>query len=113
MIEKQTSKQDKRLCTDKALEFYSNEFNGLCKFEGILRHLIVLGTSLQNGVVEQMNKILMEKVQCVLFNTNLPKFFWAEAASIVCLLINLAPFYALNKKTMYELWFGSPDNTLI
>ena len=44
MIEKQTGKEVKRLRTDNDLEFCSNDFNNLCKAEGIVRHLTVPGT---------------------------------------------------------------------
>ncbi|KAG8489021.1 hypothetical protein CXB51_017120 [Gossypium anomalum] len=39
MIEKRTKKRIKYLRTDNGLEFYSDEFNRLCKSEGIVRHL--------------------------------------------------------------------------
>ena len=38
MTEKQTRRQMKCLRTDNGLEFCSNEFNTLCKKEGIVRH---------------------------------------------------------------------------
>ncbi|KAG8476901.1 hypothetical protein CXB51_030380 [Gossypium anomalum] len=62
MIEKQTGKQIKYLRTDNGLELCSDEFNRLCKSEGIMRHLIVRHTPQQNGVVERMNRTIMEKI---------------------------------------------------
>ena len=44
MIEKQIGKQVKRLRIYNGLEFCSNEFNALCKSEGIVRHLTVRHT---------------------------------------------------------------------
>ncbi|KAG8486247.1 hypothetical protein CXB51_019546 [Gossypium anomalum] len=88
MIEKQTGKQIKYLRTDNGLEFCSDEFNRLCKSEGIMRHLTVRHTPQQNGIAERMNRTIMEKVRCMLSNANLPKLFWAEAASTTCFLIN-------------------------
>ncbi|KAG8496965.1 hypothetical protein CXB51_008193 [Gossypium anomalum] len=79
MIEKQRE-TDKYLRTDNGLEFCSDEFNRLCKSEGIVRHLTVRHTSQQNGVAERMNRTIMEKVRCMLSNANLPKSFWAETA---------------------------------
>ena len=75
MIEKQTGKEVKRLRTDNGLEFCSNDFNTLCKAEGIVRHLTVPGTPQQNGVAERMNRTIMEKVRCMLSNAKLPKSF--------------------------------------
>ncbi|KAG8497012.1 hypothetical protein CXB51_008232 [Gossypium anomalum] len=37
----------------------------------------------QNGVAERMNRTIMEKVQCMLSNANLPKSFCAGAASTI------------------------------
>ncbi|KAG8503839.1 hypothetical protein CXB51_001965 [Gossypium anomalum] len=100
---RKTGKQIKYLRTDNGLEFYSDEFNRLCKSEGIVRHLTVRHTPQQNGVVEQMNRTIMEKVQCMLSNANLPKLFWAEAASTACFLINQSPSVAIEKKTLQEV----------
>ncbi|KAG8475586.1 hypothetical protein CXB51_032459 [Gossypium anomalum] len=56
MIEKQTGKQIKYLRTDNSLEFCSDEFNRLCKSEGIVRHLTIFGclayAHVDNGKLE-------------------------------------------------------------
>ena len=44
MIEKQTGRQVKCLHTNNGLEFCFDEFNTLCKKEGIVRHRIVRHT---------------------------------------------------------------------
>ena len=44
MVEKQTKKFVKKLRTDNGLEFFSNDFNLFCNFEGIQRHLTVRHT---------------------------------------------------------------------
>ncbi|KAG8473406.1 hypothetical protein CXB51_035701 [Gossypium anomalum] len=62
MIEKQTRKQIKYIRTDNSLEFCSDEFNKLCKSEGIARHLTFRHTLQQNSVVERMNRIIMKKI---------------------------------------------------
>ncbi|KAG8474742.1 hypothetical protein CXB51_031399 [Gossypium anomalum] len=58
---RETGKQIKYLRTDNGLEFCSDEFNRLCKSEGIVRHLTVRHTPQQNGVAERMNRMIMEK----------------------------------------------------
>ncbi|KAG8482499.1 hypothetical protein CXB51_024054 [Gossypium anomalum] len=107
---RKTGKQIKYLCTDNGLEFCSDEFNRLCKSEGIMRHLTVRHTPQQNGVAERMNRMIMEKVRCMLSNANLPKLFWAKAASTACFLINRSPFVAIEKKTPQEVWSGNLAN---
>ncbi|KAG8472188.1 hypothetical protein CXB51_036924 [Gossypium anomalum] len=78
--------------------------------EGIVRHLTDCHTPQQNGVVERMNKMIMEKVRCMLSNANLPKSFWAEAASTACFLVNQSPSTAIKKKTPQEVWSGNPTD---
>ena len=68
MIEKQTGRQVKCLRIDNGLEFCSNEFNTLCKKEGIVLHHTVSHTPYHNGIAKRMNRTLMEKVICMLSN---------------------------------------------
>ncbi|KAG8501164.1 hypothetical protein CXB51_003282 [Gossypium anomalum] len=75
-----------------------------------MRHLTVRHTPQQNSVAERMNRTIMEKVRCMLSNANLPKSFWAEAASTACFLINRSPSVAIEKKTPQEVWSGNPAN---
>ena len=42
-----------------------------------------------------MNKILMERVKCLLVESKLPKSFWGEALHIVTHVINLTSTVAL------------------
>ncbi|KAG8472415.1 hypothetical protein CXB51_035361 [Gossypium anomalum] len=84
---RETGKQIKYLHTDNGLEFCSNEFNRLCKSEGIVRHLTVRYTPQQNGVAERMNRTIMEKKQPLLH------FF-----------INRSQSVAIEKKTPQEVW---------
>ncbi|KAG8480196.1 hypothetical protein CXB51_024912 [Gossypium anomalum] len=107
---RKTGKQIKYLRTDNGLEFCSDEFNRLCKSEGIVRHLTVRHTPQQNNVAERMNRTIMEKVRCILSNANLPKSFWAEAASTGCFLINRSPSVVIEKKIPQEVWSGNPAN---
>ncbi|KAG8489499.1 hypothetical protein CXB51_017516 [Gossypium anomalum] len=106
----ETGKQIKYLHTDNGLEFCSDEFNRLCKSEGIVRHLTVRHTPQQNGVAERMNRTIMEKVRCMSSNANLAKSFSAETASTACFLINRSLSVAIEKKTPQEVWSGNPAN---
>ncbi|KAG8474442.1 hypothetical protein CXB51_034036 [Gossypium anomalum] len=84
--------------------------DGLCKSEGIMRHLTVRHTPQQNGIAERMNRTIMENVRCMLSNANLPKSFWAEVASTACFLINRSPSVTIEKKTPQEVWSSNPAN---
>ena len=52
----------------------------------------------------------MEMTRCMLYEKELPKKLWAEAASTAVFLLNRLPSRVLNKKTLFEGWFGyKPD----
>ena len=107
VIEKQTKRQVKCFRTDNGLEFCYDEFNTLCKKEGIVRHRTACHTPQHIGVAKHINRTLMEKVRYMLSNAQLPKSFWAEASSTACYLINRSPSIAIEKKTPQEVWSGS------
>ena len=57
-----------------------------------------------------MNRTLMEKVWCLLSNSRLPKWFWANTAVTVCFLINRSPSTVIDKKNPKEVWSGTPTS---
>ena len=75
MIEKQTGKQINRLRTKNGMELCGKDFNEFYKNEGIVRHRTVRHTPQQNGVAEQMNRIVLEKAQFMFSNTGWSKEF--------------------------------------
>ena len=113
MIEKQTGKKIKRLCIDNGLKFCSNKFDAICRSEGIVRHYTIVCTPQQNGVVEKMNRTVIEKVRCMLSNSKLLKSFWVGAASTTYFLINRSPLVSIDKKTPIEVWYDTPAVSLI
>jgi len=63
-------------------------------------------TPQQNGVSERRNMSIMEMTRCMLHEKELPKKLWAEAANTSVYLLNKMPTRALQKKTLFEAWFG-------
>ena len=55
---------------------------------GISRHRIIVKTPQQNGVVERMNRTLLERAHCKISNAGLSKDFWAEVVSTACFMVN-------------------------
>jgi hypothetical protein len=53
-------------------------------------------TPQQNGMVERMNRTIVEKVRSMLSNPYFPKYFWAEVVHIAFLLTNLSPTTSLD-----------------
>jgi transposase InsO family protein len=73
LVENQTKKIIKVLRTDNGGEFCKNEFEELYKKCGIARQTTTPYTPQHNGVVERMNKKLMEKARCMLNGARLGK----------------------------------------
>jgi len=64
----------------------------------------------QNGVSERMNRTIVEKARCLLFDAELEKRFWAEAVNTAVYLRNRSIASGLNDKTPFETWTGrKPD----
>lgn len=75
LIENQTRKRVKMIRTDNGLKFCSSEFDTFYKQHGIVRYRTVKHTPQKNKLAKRMNKTLIEKVICMLFNANLSKYF--------------------------------------
>ena len=113
LMRNQTGKRVKRLRTDNGLEFCSEEFNNLCKEEGIARQHIFRHTPQQNGVAERMNRTLLERARCMLSNARLDANFWAEAVNTACYMVNLSLSTVNGFKTPVEVWSDQPDDYAI
>lgn len=99
MIENQTGRKVKKLRTDNGLEYCSDQFNKYCKDEGVARHYTVARTPQQNGLVERMNRTILEQVRSMLLKSGLPRNYWAEAVKTACYLINRCPSSSIDLKT--------------
>jgi len=110
LVETQTWKKVKKLRTDNGLEFCSGDFNEFCTNQGIARHKTIPRNPQQNGVVERMNKTLLERARCMLSNAGLwhQHDLWTEAVSTACYLVNHSPHSALDFKVLEEIWSGNP-----
>ena len=63
----------KRFRTDGGGEYTSKKFAEYLKSEGILKETTTPYTPLSNGVVEQANRTIMERVRCMLDDAGLSK----------------------------------------
>ena len=110
MIKDQIEKQIKSLPNDNSLEFFfSDEFDALCKLEGIVRHHKVIGTPQQNGVAKRMNKTIIEKVHCMLSNAKLSKSFGLKRLRRLVFPINRSLLVSIDKKTQIKVWSNTPS----
>eukprot|EP00253_Pinus_taeda_P035574 PITA_35574 len=106
LVENQTEKKIKVLRTDNGGEFCSKEFEEFCNKCGITRQKTTPYIPQKNGVIERMNKTLMERARSMLSGAGLGEEFWAEAVDTTCYLVNRSPSLALEDKTPQEVWIG-------
>lgn len=104
LVENQSGLKVKKLRTDNGLELCNREFDGCCSESGIARHMTIAHTPQQNGLVERMNRTILERVRSILSESGLPKVFWAEAVNTSVHLINRMPSTAIEGKIPEEVW---------
>ena len=89
-VERQTGKKLKCIRTDNGGE-YRGPFDEYCRSQGIRHQKTPPKTPQLNGLAERMNRTLIERVRCLLYDAKLPRVFWAEALFTVAHVINLSP----------------------
>ena len=81
LVENTSGHKLKILHTDNGGEFTSTKFEEFLKSKGVCHECTVPKMPEQNGVVERLNRNLVEKVHLMLIDSKLPYKFWAEALS--------------------------------
>jgi len=74
------------------------------------RKLTVHETPEHNGVAEQSNRTILEKVQAMLHDSDLPKFPWAKAAQHMVYLKNQTWTHTIGDMTPYKLLYDCKPN---
>lgn len=105
-VEKQTEKKIKIFRTDNGTEYCSRRFNAFIKANGIQHQLTNAYTPEQNGVAERMNRTIIERAKCTIFDADLNDNYWAEACNMAVYVINRSVCAALPDKTPEEVWTG-------
>lgn len=105
-VERETGRKIKVFHSDNGGEYLNSEFSNFLAREGIRRQLSVPYTPQQNGVAERINRTLVEMSRCMLIDSKLPEFLWAEAINTAVYLRNRSPTKMLSNMTPYEAWSG-------
>lgn len=92
------------------MELVFEEFDSFCRLKDIKRHKTSLYNPQQNGVIERINRTLVERVRCLLVGAGMPNKFWGEALSTACYIVNKSPSIALEFKTPDQLYYGKTTN---
>jgi len=96
--------------SDHGGEFQNEKFSKFGEKMGILHNFSAPRTPQQNGVVERKNRSLEELARTMISESSLPKYFWADAVSTSCYVMNRVLIRPILKKTPYELFNGRKPN---
>ena len=106
LIENQSKKKIKTLRSDNGGEYTSKEFEAFCKEVGIKRELTTPYNTQQNGVAERKNRTIMEAMNTMIHDQDLPMHLWVEAARTDVYVQNRLSHSALGFKTPEEMYTG-------
>ena len=98
----------KVLRSDRGGEYLSDAFNAHLAAAGTARKLTVHDTPQLNGVVERLNRTLLERIRAFAHGSGLPKSLWGEALRHAVWLKNRTVTRALDGKTPFEALYGRP-----
>jgi transposase InsO family protein len=79
LVEKSTNRSINCLKTDNGGDFIYVEFENYCKEVGLERHKTTVYTPHQNGVVQCMNRTLLERETSMISNAKLQQELWEES----------------------------------
>lgn len=100
----------KILRTDNGTEYVNGAFKSFLDDAGIIHQKSTPYTPEQNGLAERMNRTLVEKARCMLFDAELELELWAEAINTDAHIINRSPSRGLKDQTPEEIWSGKKPN---
>ena len=98
------------LITDHDKEFENESFMNFCEQHGIKHNFSAPYTPQQNGVAERKNRVIQEMARSLLNESGVAQYFWAEAVSTSCYIINRVYVRPLTQKTTYEIYKGRKPN---
>ena len=107
MIETRLSKPIKVFRYDNAQEYKAHEFTSILHQFGLVSHSYCIGTSQQNGRVEDKLHHILDIVCATTIAASTSAQFWGEAALTAVYTINRCPSPIVQNQTPYDMLFGS------
>ena len=104
--EKETNHEIKCVRSDNGKEFVNKQLDDYLKKNGIKHQLTADYTPQQNGVAERANRIILDKVRCMLIDSKLSPAYWAEACNYAVYLKNRSPSKAVKGYVPETKWSG-------
>ena len=110
MVENEIGKGLKCLRSENGGEYCNKEFDDYCLYHGIHREKTVLGTLQENGLLERMNRTIMERARSMRLHAGLPLQFCADVVDTIVYLINRGPSSSLDGRIPEDEWTGKKVN---
>jgi len=110
LVENETGKRLKCLKSDNGGDICNNAFDRYCSENGIHREKRVPRTPQENGVLERMNRTIMECARCMRLHVGFPLQFWVDVVDIVVYLENKGPSSSLDGGIPEDAWTGKKVN---
>ncbi|KAL0551899.1 hypothetical protein IC582_010991 [Cucumis melo] len=104
-VERETDEKLKCIRTDNGGE-YCGPFDEYCRNHGIRHQKTPPKSSQLNGIAKRLNRTLVERVRCLLTESQLPQSFWGEALNTVIHVLNLTPCVPLGSEVPNRIWSG-------
>lgn len=109
-VENETNLKIKKVRCDNGKEFSNRSLSNFLKRSGIKFQLTVPYTPEENGVVERMNRTIMDKTRSMMQESSCDHRFWAEAVNTSVYLINRSPTKLFKDMAPEEKWSGKEIN---
>ncbi|SRR5258708_7590311 len=109
-LELQMGAKLKAFRTNGRGEYTGKQFKSHLKARGIHHEIITPNTPQHNGVVECLNRMLLEKAHAMLSDAGLPNTYWFDALEYAITLHNVLPTCALTDVTPEEAWSRNKPN---
>ena len=106
-IENHSERRIKTLRSDNGGKYTSKEFEALFKEARIKRELTTPYNPQQNGVAKIKNKTIMEAMETMTHDQDLPMHLWAEEVRIVVYVHNILSHSYFGFKTLEEMYIGN------
>jgi hypothetical protein len=87
------------LHSDRGGEFSSTKFLNQVKAYSISIERGPADSPQSNGIAERFNGVLLEKIKCMLLQSQIPQSMWHEAALHASTLLNVLPHSSLNRSS--------------
>ena len=99
-----------RIRTDNTREYISSTFQHAIAQAGIHHEFIQAYTLHQNGVSEQNNHILLEKVRSMVYEACTLHFLWSEVVNTANYLTNQSPTHTNLEITLFQRFYRKPPD---